>query len=125
MENMMNNQVMELDYLTDDVFSFLRENNLMDLKLKLLFFLARHPKTKFNLDCIANVLPTTRHNMQIIITEFIQAGIIKGNSGAIGYSNYSLNMDYSFCDCIIKLASLDWRSLKNMELKLINQPVYA
>lgn len=121
----MNKQMLDVDCFSDDVFSFLRENNFIDLKLKLLFFLARHPQAKFNLDCIAHVLSTTRLNMQAIITEFMQAGLINESLDSNGYANYSLNQEYPLCNYVIKLASLDWKSIKNMEFKLISQPVMA
>jgi hypothetical protein len=111
--------------LHEDLVSFLRENELTGIKLRLLLFWGRHPWTKFNIDCIANVLDVTRHNLREILHKLIEEGVIKEQYCASGIAHYSLNHEHSLSQHIQDLAQLDWSCIKSLEGEIEREAVAA
>jgi len=111
------------DLATQDLLSFLKENDFKGLKLRLLLFWTRHPQTKFNLDCIAHVLDTTRHHLHGVLGELIDKGMIREQYCPSGIAHYSLNHEHAINEYILELSKLDWSIIKNLEGELESEAV--
>lgn len=101
-----------------DLFDFLKENGFTGFKLKLLLFWGRHPQAKFNIDCIAHVLNTTRHQLHGTLSELIDMGMINEQYCASGIAHYSLNQEHVINQYVSELSKLDWSVIKNLEGEL-------
>ena len=113
--------LMENDRLSmwdDSLISFLRDNEFTGLKLKMLLFLAHHPQTKFNIDCIAHVLDITCHHLRKLLYELIDKGMINEEYCQNGIAHYSVNRAHEIGNCIDTLAHLDWSAINNLEVEL-------
>ena len=108
-----------------DLFSFLKENDLGGAKLKLLLFCGRHPQAKFNLDCIANVLDTTRYHLHFILSDLIQKGMVNEQYCSSGMAHYSLNHEHVINEYMEELTKLDWSIINNLEGELEREVVPA
>jgi len=120
------NSAIENDCLVvPDLLSFLKENDFTGFKLKLLLFWGRHPQAKFNLDCIAHVLETSRHQLHTTLGELIDKDMVKENYCSSGIAHYSLNQDHVVNHYASELSKLDWSVIKNLEVALEGEAVLA
>ncbi|MBN1374643.1 MAG: hypothetical protein JXA01_00665 [Dehalococcoidia bacterium] len=108
-----------------ELISFLKENQLTGLRLKLLLFWGRHPQTKFNLDCIAHVLDVTHHHLRELMKELIDKGMVNEHYCTSGIAHYSLNYEHTLSSHIQRLAELDWSVLKSLEFEVEQEAVPA
>ena len=108
-----------------DLLSFLKENDFTGLKLKLLLFWGRHPQAKFNLDCIAHVLETSRHQLHATLVELIDKDMIREQYCSSGIAHYSLNQEHVIHHYASELSKLDWSVIKNLEGELEGEAVPA
>jgi hypothetical protein len=111
--------------LHEDLISFLRDNEFTGLKLRLLLFWGRHPKARFNIDCIAHVLDITRHHLREIMRELIDKGVINEQYCTSGIAHYSLNHEHSLSQHVQDLAQLDWSSIRSLEGAIAREAVAA
>ena len=98
-------------------------NNYIDLKLKLLLFWGRHPQAKFNLDCIASALDTTKTSLRDTIRVLVEEGTLKEQLNGTGITNYSLNNNQQAQEYIKELARLDWNEIKILKNQLQEEAI--
>ncbi|MCX6005513.1 MAG: hypothetical protein NT082_07580 [Chloroflexi bacterium] len=113
------------DLASEDIFSFLKENEFTGAKLRLLFFWCRHPQAKFDLDCIARFLDTTHHHLHEMLRDLIEKGMVKEQYCSSGMANYSINPEHIVSDYISELAKLDWSALRSIEGELEKEALPA
>jgi hypothetical protein len=108
-----------------DLISFLRENELKGMRLRIFLFWARHPHAKFNLEGIAHMLDLTRHNLREILRDLIDEGIVNEQYLANGIAHYSLNREHALGQYIPHLLELDWSTIKSLEGEVERELVLA
>ncbi len=102
-------------FFNQDMFDYLRENDLTGLKLRLLLFWGRHPQTKFNFDGIAHLITATRCHLKEMLKEFIDKGIVNEEYCDTGVAHYYLNQNHHLIQHIKELAELDWSTINYLE----------
>ena len=111
------------DLVHQDLISFLRDNEITGLRLRLLLFWGKHPQAKFNLDCIADVLDITCHHLRELMKELINKGMVNEQYCESGIAHYSWNYDHELSQHIQRLAELDWSVIKNLETEVEQEAV--
>jgi hypothetical protein len=101
--------------LNQDMFDYLRENEFIGLRLRLLLFWGKHPQAKFNFDGIAHFIATTRCHLKEMLKEFIDKGIVNEEYCESGVAHYCLNQDHQLSQHIQELAELDWGKINYLE----------
>ena len=108
-----------------DLISFLRENELKGMRLKLFLFWARHPHAKFNMEGIAHMMDLTLNNLRGILRELINEGMVNEHYFSNGATHYSLNHEHALGQYVPHLMELDWSAIKNLEGEVERELVLA
>ena len=111
--------------ISEELFSFLKENEFTGLRLRLLLFWSRHPQARFNLDGIAHVMDLTHHHLKELLKELIDKGMIDEQYCTSGIAHYSLNHEHELSVHIQKLAELDWSAINSLEVELERKALAA
>jgi hypothetical protein len=109
--------------LVEELTSFLRENELTGLRLRLLLFWSKHPETKFNLGCIAHFLDITSVHLRDMLEELVTKGLVNEQYCSGGMAHYSLNQDHAFSTYVKQLSVMDWSTLNSLEMEINREVV--
>jgi hypothetical protein len=104
--------------IDEEIFSFLKENSFIGLRLRLILFWGRHPMASFNLDGIAYVMEITRHHLKELLKDLIDKGLINEQYCTSGIAYYSLNHEHEYSGHIKRLAEMDWSEINSIEGEL-------
>jgi hypothetical protein len=105
--------------VTNDLLSFLKNNNVNSMQFELIRFVVRHPKAKLSFYVIARALGTASTELGNALVALIEKDILIAEINENGLSTYSLSGSNKTDAYIRELAALDWSEAMGLKRLLV------
>jgi hypothetical protein len=104
--------------VSDDLLSFLTDNECSEIEVDLLRFMGQHPKAKLSFYVITRAFRISTVDLGNALMALVERGILVHRLDDNGLVTYSLSTDENIRTYIHKLAALDWSAAMAMKNEL-------
>jgi hypothetical protein len=104
--------------VSDDLLSFLTDNECSEIELDLLRFMGQHPKAKLSFYVITRAFRIAAIELSNALMALVERDILVHRIDDNGLVTYSLSTDENICANIRKLAALDWSAAMTLKNEL-------